>query len=217
MMDAAPDSLGWRERKKLATREAIVAAAWRLAVQHGPDNVRVDDIAAAAGISPRTFNNYFSSREEAICAHRMQWVREIGAALRRRPASEPLADALTTAILEVRGRGEPDKALIRVAAATPTMQHEYLRRSMMTEFTLAEAIVERTGCDPLGAGAVGAAFAAAIRVASEYWLRDDSDLPLTDFLRDALDRVAPAAAALQAAPVRSGRRPATPLRKSPAC
>jgi AcrR family transcriptional regulator len=60
------DGGGMRERKKLATREALSAAALRLALEHGPQNVRVDDIAEAAGVSPRTYNNYFSSREEAI-------------------------------------------------------------------------------------------------------------------------------------------------------
>ena len=55
---------GMRERKKLATRKALSAAALRLAREHGPQNVRVDDIAEAAGVSPRTYNNYFSSREQ---------------------------------------------------------------------------------------------------------------------------------------------------------
>ena len=54
---------GLREQKKQATRAALRAAALRLALEHGPENVRVDDIADAAGVSPRTYNNYFSSRE----------------------------------------------------------------------------------------------------------------------------------------------------------
>jgi AcrR family transcriptional regulator len=53
---------GLREQKKQATRDALRAAALRLALERGPDNVRVDDIAEAAGVSPRTYNNYFSSR-----------------------------------------------------------------------------------------------------------------------------------------------------------
>src|ERR1700712_4520395 len=57
-----------RERKKRATREALQGAALRLALEHGPDNVRVEDIAQAAGVSSRTYNNYFSSREQAIVA-----------------------------------------------------------------------------------------------------------------------------------------------------
>ncbi len=59
---------GLRERKKQATRQALREAALRLALERGPDNVRVDDIAEVAGVSPRTYNNYFSSREQAIIA-----------------------------------------------------------------------------------------------------------------------------------------------------
>ncbi|MEV6641490.1 helix-turn-helix domain-containing protein [Amycolatopsis sp. NPDC051371] len=81
-----------RERKKLATREALSVAALRLALERGPGNVRVDDIADAAGVSPRTYNNYFSSREQAIvAAMTAERVLRIAAALRARPATEPLA------------------------------------------------------------------------------------------------------------------------------
>ena len=58
---------GMRERKKLATRQALSAAALRLAREHGPQNVRVDDIAEAAGVSPRTYNNYFVRHEALLC------------------------------------------------------------------------------------------------------------------------------------------------------
>ncbi len=91
---------GLRERKKLATRKALGMAAMRLAVQRGLDNVLIDDIAAEAGVSPRTFSNYFSSKYEAICALAMDRSRQIGAALRARPAGEPLWDAITHAVLQ---------------------------------------------------------------------------------------------------------------------
>ncbi|GAA0249937.1 TetR/AcrR family transcriptional regulator [Cryptosporangium japonicum] len=189
----------WRERKKQATREALADAAWKLACEVGPENVRVDDIAAAAGVSARTFNNYYSSREEAIFAQRIRWAEEFfHRASRARPADAPLHDVIAGALLEVHEGRSPDKATIRLIAATPTMQSEYLRHSVMTEFALAEIVAQRTGCDQLSARVVGGAYALAIRAASEYWLRDDSDLPLTDFLRTALDRVAPAARDLEA-------------------
>jgi hypothetical protein len=57
---------GLRARKKTTTRQALARAALRLAVERGPANVRREDIAAEVEVSLRTFNNYFSSKEEAI-------------------------------------------------------------------------------------------------------------------------------------------------------
>src|SRR5436189_3170704 len=95
------DGGGMRERKKLATREALSAAALRLALENGPENVRVDEIAEAAGVSPRTYNNYFSSREQAIVAAiSAERALRIAAALRDRPADEPLSEAVITAVVE---------------------------------------------------------------------------------------------------------------------
>src|SRR5215831_13100654 len=86
---------GLRERKKQATRAALRTAALRLALERGPGNVRVEDIAEAAGVSPRTYNNYFSSREQAIIAAvTAERASRIAAALAHRPAETGLADAV---------------------------------------------------------------------------------------------------------------------------
>jgi AcrR family transcriptional regulator len=66
MNTSQADVPGLRERKKQQTREALSWAALRLAIDRGLGNVLVEDIAAEAGVSPRTFNNYFSSKAEAI-------------------------------------------------------------------------------------------------------------------------------------------------------
>ncbi len=57
---------GLRERKKRETRAALTAAALRLALEKGPDNVTVEEISEAADVSVRTFFNYFSHKEHAI-------------------------------------------------------------------------------------------------------------------------------------------------------
>jgi AcrR family transcriptional regulator len=57
---------GLRERKKRERADTIVDAAQRLVLAHGLDGVTVEEIAAAAGISPRTFFNYFETKDDAV-------------------------------------------------------------------------------------------------------------------------------------------------------
>jgi len=63
---------GLRERKRAATRRAIERAALDLALAKGYDNVTIDEIAESADVSPRTFFNYFSSKEAAVVGHAPQ-------------------------------------------------------------------------------------------------------------------------------------------------
>lgn len=70
-VDARAASEGsWGEHKKRATRAALVEAEVRLAAEHGVENVAVDAISEATGVSPRTFFNYFGVRDEdALVGH----------------------------------------------------------------------------------------------------------------------------------------------------
>lgn len=55
-----------RERARQAKRRAIAAAAVRLALDRGLEAVSIEAISRAADISPRTFFNYFSAKEDAL-------------------------------------------------------------------------------------------------------------------------------------------------------
>jgi AcrR family transcriptional regulator len=189
--------LGLRERKKLATREAIGGAAFRLAAQRGLENVTVEDIAAAANVSPRTFNNYFSSKLEAISALGIDRAVKIGSALCGRPASEPLWEAITAAVLAhydtvQSPRGDWREGMRRVLLS-PAMRGEYLKTNAAMQRALAAAIAERAGLDPdrdmlpvVLAGAVTTASQAAIR----RWFAADPPVPLRPLVSEALGQVA---------------------------
>jgi AcrR family transcriptional regulator len=192
---------GLRERKKLATRQALGLAAIRLAVERGLDNVLVEDIAAEAEVSPRTFNNYFASKAEAICSVGLERSRLIGAALSSRPVGEGLWDAITAAVLaQYEGADEQtvDRDWItglRLVLTSPSLQGEYLRVNAEMQRLLADTIAERSGTDverdmfpQILAGAV----TAASQVAIGRWITADPPTPLRPLVALALRQLASA-------------------------
>src|SRR6185503_1566061 len=183
------DSGGMRERKKLATRDALSAAALRLALEHGPQNVRVDDIAEAAGVSPRTYNNYFSSREQAIVVGlAAERGAPVAAALRARPVDEPLDQAVVGALIEqYSDAGEPNRDTRALITSAPALQAEFLDTIAAIERPLAEAIAARTdGQGELGPEVLAAAVSGAARIAAERWLQPAPATTFSVLLHDAL-------------------------------
>jgi AcrR family transcriptional regulator len=65
-MSPKTEGPGLRERKRLATRRAIQHAVLTLSLERGMDKVTVDDISRVANVSPRTFFNYFPSKDAAL-------------------------------------------------------------------------------------------------------------------------------------------------------
>jgi len=187
------DQPGLRERKKQATREALRLAALRLAVEKGWEQVRVEDIAAEAGVSPRTFNNYFASKDEAFLATAYDRGARMQAALAARPAEEPLWSAVIEAVVHGFVTEGGDLRQARRIRPTPTLAAEQLKAAAVIEQGLAEGIARRIGADAghdLYPRLVAAAVIGATRVSIEYWLRTESDLPFPQVLRDVLKRVA---------------------------
>ena len=187
--DGAP---GLRLRKKLATRQALSAAAIQLALERGFDNVRVEDIAEAAGVSPRTFNNYFSSREEAIVAARNAQVERMAAALRARPAEESLLEAIENAMTAERAHPhEPMRDVVRLFLCNPSLHAEFMRNAARSNSPMLEAVAQRTDTSPddLLPQVVTSAALGALRAAMHKWLADEDSPPFNDLLRDALNQL----------------------------
>jgi AcrR family transcriptional regulator len=194
---------GLRERKKQATRAALREAALRLAVQRGPDRVRVEDIATAAGVSPRTYNNYFASREQAIVsAVAADREARIAAAVAARPVGVRLADAVTEAVVEqYTDTGARDHEALLLIATRAALREAFLDTTADIEAPLTAVLAERLG-DAGGhtARVLAASVAAAVRIALESWLRPAGNAAglvvpsgaLSAQLRAALAALAPA-------------------------
>jgi AcrR family transcriptional regulator len=191
---------GLRERKKLATRQALSSAALRLAIERGLDNVTIEDITAEADVALRTFRNYYASKYEAVAAIGADRARRIGMSLLERPAGEPLWEALTHAVLEHyegtdQAYSRETMAALGQVLQTPAMRGEYLKVNFEMQNALAAAIAERIGTDPgadmfpqILAGAVTAASQVAIR----RWYAAEPPVPLRPMLERALRQLASA-------------------------
>ena len=190
---------GLRERKKQDTRIALSWATIRLAVERGLDNVRVEDIAAAAGVSPRTFNNYFASKAEAIAARHFDRARLIADELRARPLTEPLWAALRTAMLAryaLGQEGDPAgvpteqwSAGVGLMLAEPALQGEFLRAGAAAEAELADAIAERTGAAEPYPKLLAGAVMGVLNAVTQHWLRADPPVAMAELLEDAIDQL----------------------------
>ena len=95
----SPPSL--RERKKQRTRATLVDVAARLCAQQGYGKTTVDQIAAAAEVSPRTFSRYFPSKEAVIGALMEEASDRVAEALARQPLEITEYEALVRAHVEV--------------------------------------------------------------------------------------------------------------------
>nr|WP_269091147.1 TetR/AcrR family transcriptional regulator [Actinopolymorpha cephalotaxi] len=196
------------------------AAALRLAVERGPDNVRVDDIAEAAGVSPRTYNNYFSSRDQAIIAAvTAEREARVAAAVTARLADASLAEAVVAAVVEQytapddRARG----AMLLITGRS-SLRNAFVESAAAMEDPLAAVFAEQLkGDDDLSAQVLAASVSAAVRVALRRWLRAATEstssgglvVPsgsLPDLLRAALAPLVPALDAVGKGPRPRRRR-----------
>ena len=187
---------GLRERKKADTRRALSDAAMNLAFERGLDNVTRDDIAALAGVSLRTFNNYFNGKYEALAYRQAERVRRSLALLRQRPPDEPLWTAITHAVLDpleadfgdIRGDENRVPSRQELAEVRKLLMHPHVRnavpQNLFDEFL--EVIAERTGTDPdrdLYPRLVVAVVRAVGDAAAEAYVRAEPPVAITALIR----------------------------------
>jgi AcrR family transcriptional regulator len=154
---AQPVSL--RERKKLATRRLLRRVALDLIAERGVANVTVEDIAEAADVSPRTFFNYFPSKEAALFgsdpARGIELRERIVHDLPGAPVLEVLRAVMISGAEKVAEDlrdlgGDPADWLrrMKVVRADPQLRAAHAAQMANLERTITEALAERLGTDP---------------------------------------------------------------------
>ncbi|WP_219463096.1 TetR/AcrR family transcriptional regulator [Nonomuraea rhizosphaerae] len=96
-----------RERRRAEKRQAVRRVAVRIALDDGLEAATVEAISAAADISPRTFFNYFGSKEDALVMEPAWRPEDLMELLRRRPEDEPVFRSLQAVMKEVGVRSLP--------------------------------------------------------------------------------------------------------------
>ncbi|CND64207.1 transcriptional regulator [Mycobacterium tuberculosis] len=187
---------GLRERKKEATRRALHEATMRLAVEQGLDEVTVEAIADAAGVSRRTFSNYFGGKEEALLYGGEQRMRSLLETFEARPPEESSWTALRAsfdAVHDQFGPLDPQwAAQVRLARNHPSVLARQLAHYAEFERGLADLIAAR---DELPAGSLrprimAGAFITALRVASLTWIEEQRSRSMPDIVDETLTEIA---------------------------
>jgi AcrR family transcriptional regulator len=191
-------TLGLRERKKLGTRWALSDAALELALERGLEHVTRRDIANKAGVSLRTFNNYFAGKYEAIAFRQIDRMRQSLAVFRELPADEPLWSAITEAVLaplEAEGAMEIRPTHEELVVIRELLSARDLRAALTKDLfaDCVDAIAERTGTDPardMYPRLVAAVIKAVGETAMEAYAHADPPVAYTELLRRGLADVA---------------------------
>ncbi|ANY05827.1 TetR/AcrR family transcriptional regulator [Pseudonocardia sp. HH130630-07] len=166
--------LGRRERKKLATRQALIDAAVDLFTERGFDGTTVAQIAERADLSARTFFLHFATKEDVLMGGSIDRVDLVLGVLHAAQPGERAVDVLARALHSMIDDFPPREAeltwlRLRLGAVNPTFQAGVFRRRHEAEVEYTRALLERFGdeFDELGAAAtvsaaMGATYAAAV-------------------------------------------------------
>jgi AcrR family transcriptional regulator len=147
VVDVAGDGL--RERKKRERRRALHQAAVDLCLEHGYAHVTVEDICQRCDVAPRTFFNYFASKEGAVIGGSDVFGDEVAPAVaefeRGSPSGDLLADfrTLLTSMVQARQKTRDDlKRHVELLRNDPSLLQAQLSR-MDQNVRLFRQVIER--------------------------------------------------------------------------
>ncbi|WP_328842122.1 TetR/AcrR family transcriptional regulator [Nakamurella leprariae] len=140
--------VGLRERKKDATRRALVDAARDLVAARGYQQVTIADITEAAGVSRRTFSNYFTSKADCVAAAGPALAADLLDQVRAADPALPLDQLVRSALRQVAVQfgGTPGVFLL-MAPDEPELQAAELQADEEVGEHVSQLVAERVGLD----------------------------------------------------------------------
>jgi AcrR family transcriptional regulator len=175
----APESLV--DRRRRLVRADIGRVAINLFAERGFDAVTVDDIAAAAGISQRTFFRYFATKDEVVLDYERRLHERLVAVVADRPTEEGPVTALRNAYLATSQVAPEDRdhvvQLGRILAAAPELRATAHGARTTSNDDLVELIAARMGMPAADARPRGvvAAMTAVAAVEWAAWVEGGGD------------------------------------------
>ncbi|BDZ65600.1 TetR family transcriptional regulator [Agromyces mangrovi Wang et al. 2018] len=180
-----------REIARDAVRARISEVAVDLFDEHGFEHVTVEQIAAAAGISARSFHRYFPAKEDAVIAEPVGWGEFVRDRFAERPAGEPVWNGLRVAyesLLATPGRDDVrGKRAMRVLGTTPALRARNLEKHLAWARLLTPLVAERIGGSEavLRAEAIVQASLSCFDIALTTWAHATSSVDAATLLRTA--------------------------------
>jgi AcrR family transcriptional regulator len=182
-----------RERTRRLAQTELTSVAQDLFVAQGYDGTTVDQIAAAAGMSKRTFFRYFPSKDDLVIGKYDLFADRMAEALDERPADEPVWESLrrvfdiTLDYVQDDYQRARNEAMDEIVRSTPQLYARYLEKMQRVQQLLIGRVAGRLGArdddssDPRPAAIVGAAFA-CMQAARQAWFASDRTDAFGDYL-----------------------------------
>ncbi|GAA5172944.1 hypothetical protein GCM10023321_73510 [Pseudonocardia eucalypti] len=177
-----------RSRTRRAVRAEIATVALELFLRNGFERTTVDEIAAAAGLSRRSFFRYFPTKEDTVLGFVLELGQQLADAVAARPAAEDPWTALRAAfavpLAGFDARPDDVRALLRLIHGTPALRARQQDKQDHWRRLLGEALRERVA-SPLEADVLVVTALGAFDVMCRHWL--DAQRP--DAPGELLDRL----------------------------
>ena len=165
-----------RDRTRRAVQSEISAAAMSLFTRRGFDDVTIDEIAAASGISRRSFFRYFATKEDIVLGDLEALGERVRGALEAVPLEESAWTAMRAALLAIETAPSAETlAVARLYADTPSLRARHLEKHHKWQVFLAPNIALRNGRSTPDHRdlAIVAAALACFDIAVDEWTRLD--------------------------------------------